>query len=167
MYKDFTKYEIYDDGRIWSYSRKKFLKPTTKNGYQVVCLSDNEGNMKQYLVHRVVYESVTGAPIPDGLQVNHIDENKANNSISNLNLMTPKENTNWGSGIERCSKARINGKRSKAVGAFKNDELVMTFPSTKECGRQGFDSGNVASCCRNCYLREGNNVFKGFEWRYI
>ena len=163
-FRNFEKYEVFEDGRIFSYKKNKFLKPTTKNGYQVVCLYDNEGNMKQYLVHRVVYESVTGAPIPDGLQVNHIDENKANNSISNLNLMTPKENTNWGSGIERCSKARINGKRSKAVGAFKNDELVMTFPSTKECGRQGFDSGNVAACCRGV---KSYKTYKGYIWRYL
>lgn len=163
MYKDFTKYEIYEDGRIWSYSRKKFLKPTTKNGYQVVCLYDNEGNMKQYLLHRVVWESVTGSPIPEGLQVNHIDENKANNNISNLNLMTPKENSNWGTGIQRQSQARINGKRSKQVGAFnRNGELVMVFPSTRECGRNGFDQGNVAACCR-CERK----TYKGFTWRYL
>ena len=163
MYKDFTKYEIYEDGRIWSYSRKKFLKPTTKNGYQVVCLYDNEGNMKQYLLHRVVWESVTGSPIPEGLQVNHKDENKANNNISNLNLMTPKENSNWGTGIQRQSQARINGKRSKQVGSFnRNGELVMVFPSTRECGRNGFDQGNVAACCRG-----EKKTYKGYEWRYL
>ena len=169
MFRDFTKYEVYPDGKIWSYSHKKWLKPwTKKDGYQQVCLSDNEGKIKWYYIHRVVYEAVTGSPIPNGMQVNHIDENKANNNISNLNLMTPKENTNWGSGIERCTKAKINNpKRSKAVGAFKDGELVMTFPSANEAGRNGFNQCAVAACCRNCYLREGNNIFNGFVWRYI
>ena len=168
-FRDYTKYEVLEDGRIWSYSHKKWLPPMTrKDGYQQVCLVDNEGKRKMYMVHRVVYESVTGEPIPEGLQVNHIDECKTNNHINNLNLMTHKENVNWGTGIQRCSKARINNpKRSKQVGAFKDGELVMTFPSIEECGRQGFCRSSVSSCCRNCYLIEGNNIFKGFEWRYI
>ena len=165
MFKNYSKYEVYPDGRIWSYSRKKFLKPTTKNGYKVVCLYDNEGNMKQYLLHRVIYEAVSGKPIPLGMQVNHINEDKTDNRFfENLNLMTPKENSNWGTGIERQSKARINGKRSKQVGAFKDGKLIMTFPSTREAGRQGFNQGNVAKCCRGV---KSYKTYKGYTWRYI
>ena len=164
MFKDFTKYEVFENGQIWSYKSNKFLKPQTlRNGYQLVNLYDNEGKMKKYLVHRVVYEAVSGEPIPEGLQVNHRNEDKTDNRFfENLNLMTPKENTNYGSGIERCTKAR-----SKQVGAFKNGELVMSFSSTNEAGRNGFDQGTVSRCCRNCFHRVGNNVYKGFEWRYI
>ena len=43
----------------------------------------------------------------------------------------------------------------------------MTFSSTNDAGRNGFDQGSVSRCCRNCFHREGNNVYKGFEWRYI
>lgn len=168
MFKDFTKYEVFDDGRIWSYSHKKFLKPfTNKGGYQLVNLTDNYGKIKWYLVHKVVYESVTGEPIPEGMQVNHINEDKMDNRFENLNLKTPKENSNWGTRNSRVSKANTNGKRSKKVGAFKDGELVMTFPSVNEAGRQGFNQGHISYCCRNCYLREGNNVYRGYEWRYI
>lgn len=168
MFRDFTKYEVYPNGKIWSYSQKKFLKPVINhNGYQRVHLSDNEGKRKYYFVHRVVWESITGYPIPEGMQVNHIDECKTNNHINNLNLMTCKENINFGSGIKRSAKARINGKSSKQVGAFQNCELVMTFQSVNEAGRNGFNKGAVAACCRNCYNREGNNVYKGLTWKYI
>lgn len=168
MYRDFTKYEIYSDGRIWSYKTNKFLKhQTRKDGYQQVVLYDNEGKPKMYRVHKVVYEAVTGNPIPEGLQINHIDENKANNRFENLNLMTPKENSNFGTRNERRAKKQTNGVRSKAVGAFKNGELVFTFPSTREGGRNGFHQGHIAACCRNCYMREGNNVYKGYEWKYL
>ena len=159
MFRNFTKYEIYEDGRIWSYKRNKFLKPSTNNlGYQVVALSDNEGKIKTYNVHRVVYEAVTGRPIPPGYEINHRSEVKTENMITNLELLTHKDNVNWGTRTERCS---------KQVGAFKNNELVLVFPSTREAGRQGFNSGNVSKCCRNCYMREGNNVYKGFVWKYI
>lgn len=174
MFRDYTKYEVYDDGRIWSYKYKKFLKPgTTKNGYQFVILTDNEGKGKNYLLHRVVWESVTGEPIPEGMQVNHINECKTDNSFVNLNLMTPKENTNWGSGIERRSKSiKINKKLSKSltnnpkisksVGAYKDGELVMTFQSAMEAKRQGFNQGNVSACCRG-----ERKIHKGYTWKYL
>ena len=169
MFKNYQNYEVYEDGRIWSYKSNKFLKPTTnKNGYQQVLLYDNEGRRKMYYLHRVVYESVSGEPIPEGMQVNHINEDKTDNRFfENLNLLTPKENTNFGTRNERITKARINGKLSKQVGAFQNNELVLVFPSTREAGRNGFNQGNVAACCRNSYIREGNNVYKGFVWKCI
>lgn len=162
-FRNFDKYEVYEDGRIWSYSHKKFLKPATnKDGYQIVCLYDNEGKRKMYRLNRVVYEAVTSEPIPQGMQVNHIDENKTNNHINNLNLMTCKENCNYGSRNERARKAKLNGKRSKAVGAFKDGKLVFTFPSTMEARRNGFSKGNVWACCIG-----KRNTHKGYEWRYI
>ena len=164
MFKNYKKYEVYDDGRIWSYSHKKWLKPQLdKYGYQRVNLSDNECKRKTYQVHRVVYEAVTGESIPEGMQCNHINEDKTDNRFCNINLLTPKENTNWGTRTERASKAKTNNpKRSKQVGAFKDGELVMTFPSAREAGRQGFHQSNVSSCCRGEL-----KTYKGFEWRYI
>ena len=175
MFRDFNKYEVYKDGRIWSYKTNRFLKPeTTKCGYQQVALSDNEGKIKMYLVHRVVYEAVTGEPIPNNLQCNHINECKLDNRFCNINLLTPKQNSNYGTRNERMSnnknrskaisKANTNNtKLSKQVGAFnRNGELVMKFASTMEAKRQGFNQGNVAACCRG-----ERNTHKGFEWRYI
>lgn len=162
-FRDYTKYDVFEDGRIWSYSRNKFLKPhTLPNGYQQVYLTDNEGNSKMYYIHRVVWESVNGAPIPDGYEINHIDEIKYNNMISNLELVTPKENCNWGTRNERRAKSQ-----SKQVGAFQNGKLVLSFTSTQEAQRQGFNQCAVSMCCRNCYIREGNNFYKGYIWKYI
>ena len=162
-FRDFDKYEVFDDGRIWSYSSKKFLKPQTlKGGYQQVCLTDNNGNKKNYYLHRVVWESVTGSQIPEGYEINHRSEVKTENMITNLELVSHKENLNYGSRTKRASKSRF-----KQVGAFKDGKIVMTFPSIAECGRQGFRQGNVCACCRNCFNREGNNVYKGFQWKYI
>lgn len=163
MFRNYSNYEVFEDGRIYSYKTKKFLKPQTqKNGYQVVNLYDNDGKMKKYLVHRIVYEAVTGEQIPECMQVNHIDERKYNNARSNLNLMSPKQNTNYGSGNERRVK-----EISKQVGAFKDGELIMTFPSTMEAGRNGFDQSAVSRCCNKCFHREGNNVYKGYTWKYL
>ena len=162
-FRNYDKYEIYEDGRIWSYWTNKWLKPTTnKDGYQIVALSDNERKKKWYSVHRIVYEAVTGEQIPEGMQCNHINECKSDNRFCNINLMTPKQNINWGSCIERRAKAQINGNRSKAVGAFKDGELVMTFQSLGEAQRQGFDKGGVWSCCNGKI-----KTHKGYTWKYL
>ena len=165
MYKDFTKYEVFDDGRIWSYSRKKFLKPTTlPNGYQQVHLYDNEGKIKMYYLHRVVYEAVTGNPIPKGMQINHRSEDKTDNRFfENLELVTPKQNINYGTRNARASKSLTNNpKRSKMVGAFKNGELIFTFPSTMEAGRNGFKQSAVSDCCNG-----KRKTHKGYTWKYL
>ena len=157
-FRDYEKYEVYEDGRIWSYYTKKFLKPvTTKKGYQQVCLVDNEGKHKNYLLHRVVFEAVSGAPIPKGYEINHRNEIKTSNMISNLESLTHKENMNYGTRNSRVSKAL-----SKQVGAFKNGELVMTFPSTAEAGRQGFDICSVSMCCNG-----KRKTHKGYTWKYL
>ena len=162
-FRNYDNYEVYEDGRIWSYWTNKFLNPKTlPNGYRQVHLTDNEGNTKWYYLHRVVWESVTGEPIPENLEINHIDEMKDNNARSNLQLVSPKENCNFGTRNSRIAKAMTNGKLSKKVGAFKNNELVMTFPSVMEAGRNGFESSNVSACCRG-----NRKTHKGYSWRYI
>ena len=164
---NFEKYEVYEDGRIWSYKTNKWLKPKTeKNGYQRVMLYDNEGNRKSYLLHRVIYESVTGNPIPKGMQINHRSEDKTSNFFENLELVTPKENVNYGTRNARISKAKKGiipkANPPKQVGAFKNGELIFTFPSAAECGRQGYNQGSVASCCRG-----ERKTHKGYTWKYL
>lgn len=178
MFRDYTNYEIYSDGRIYSYWTNKFLKPrTNKNGYQQVFLYDNEGKRKLYSVHRVVWESVNGSTIPEGYEINHRSEVKTENMINNLELVSHKENCNFGTRNNRIGKSNSkslknnknlsksltnNPKLSKPVGAFKNGELVLSLPSINEAKRQGFNLGNVYSCC----IGE-RKTHKGFEWRYI
>ena len=166
-FRNFEKYEVFEDGRIWSYSRKKFLKPkTTKNGYQRVGLTDNEGKQKFYLVHRIVWEAVTGEPIPEGYEINHRNEIKTDNRFfENLELVTHKQNLNYGTRNSKASKSLTNNpKISKQVGAFKDGKLVFTFQSTSEAQRQGFDSGNVSRCCNGV---KSYKTYKGYNWRYI
>ena len=162
-FRNYDKYEVYPNGRIWSYISKKFLKPEkNKDGYQLIKLSDNDGKPKTYQVHRVVWEAVTGEPIPKNMQINHRSEVKTENMITNLELVSHKENCNFGSRNERISKANTNGKLSKQVGAFKYGELIMTFPSLMEAKRQGFNQGHISECCNG-----ERKTHKGYTWKYL
>ena len=107
-------------------------------GYHQIQLSRN-GKKSYFFVHRLVYMAFNGE-IPEGIQVNHIDENKNNNSLSNLNLMTPKQNMNFGTAIER--RCRKQGKK------IIMDEDIE-FGSIREAARHlGCQMSNVWTCCR-------------------
>ncbi|MCU1197511.1 HNH endonuclease [Stenotrophomonas maltophilia] len=44
-----------------------------------------------WYAHRLVWEAAHG-PIPEGMQIDHLDSNAGNNALSNLDLVTPQEN---------------------------------------------------------------------------
>lgn len=76
------------------YCEPHILKPATiKCGYLMVVLTDSNGKRKNMLVHRLVAKAYI--PNPNNKPViNHIDGNKANNVISNLEWCTYTENQN-------------------------------------------------------------------------
>lgn len=83
----------------------KILKPNrNSSGYVRVPLYNDENEYKQTLVHRLVYMAHVG-PIPKGMQINHKDEDKTNNCIENLEVVTPKQNIHYGSASIRRSES--------------------------------------------------------------
>lgn len=69
----------------------KYLSPTlSKDGYLVTSLP-TDGKRSYYLVHRAVYETFYG-DIPQGMVINHIDGDKQNNRMDNLECVTHSEN---------------------------------------------------------------------------
>ena len=80
-------YEVLSDGRILNKRWNRFLKPQLNNkGYERVQLCG-----KFYFVHRLVAEKYI--PNPDNLpQVNHIDGNKTNNNVNNLEWVSNQQN---------------------------------------------------------------------------
>ena len=174
IWKDIPNYEGYQVsnlGRVKSLERidalghrlkEKILKPgITHNGYYLIGLCKNS-KVKMYYVHRLVYEAFNGS-IPEGLQVNHINEVKTDNRLENLNLMTAKENSNWGTRNERRVKKQINGKCSKSVLQYDlQDNLIKEFPSLMQVYRElGFSYGHIGDCCRG-KLKQAY----GYKWKY-
>ena len=163
----YEDYKVSNLGRILSLDYNHTGKPElmtpveTTKGYFVVHLSKNR-EYKMCRVHRLVAE--TFIPNPDNLpQVNHIDENKENNRVDNLEWKSPKGNCNHGTRNERLRKAQINDpNKSKRVLQFTLDgEFVREWPSVRECDRNGFNKGKVSACCRG-----EKPQYKGFLWMF-
>ena len=85
--KGFSKYLISTDGQVYSLKRDRLLpQGYTQRGYKQVDVCNDQGIKKHMRVHRLVYMAHIGV-IPEGMQINHKDENKVNNCIDNLELI--------------------------------------------------------------------------------
>jgi hypothetical protein len=82
-------YECSNYGNIRRIGSKSNLKPCIKNGYKAVSLWV-EGKQYPRYVHRLVAESFIGDC--SNMSINHIDGNKLNNSLDNIEIVTASEN---------------------------------------------------------------------------
>jgi hypothetical protein len=89
--KGFPNHQISKEGTIYSTRFKKLMKiQINADGYKIVSLANNN-NKKTFLVHRLVAEHYI--PKIKGKDfVNHIDSNKLNSNVDNLEWMTNSEN---------------------------------------------------------------------------
>ena len=135
------------------------------NGYMMVVLC-KDNIRKSCNVHRLVAQAFI--PNPNNLpQVNHIDENKHNNNVDNLEWVTSKENINHGTSLKRRSESqRYTQKSKKAVYQYDlNNNLIAIYVSIREAERaNGYEhTGGISHCCNN---RKGFKTFKGYKWSY-
>ena len=133
------RYEVSNLGNVKSLTRNKLLKPAStrasNRGYLFVQLGKDH---KLKYIHRAVWEAFNG-PIPEGLQINHLDENKLNNSLNNLSLVTHRENMNWGSLPEKFAKHILQ--------YDKNGNFIKEWPSIKSIQRElGISISHISKC---------------------
>lgn len=122
-------YKVSNTGKVYSFAKIKLgielvphSRPDKRKGtgslYPYVSISDNNKKIRNYNIHRLVAE--TFIPNPENKpMVNHIDGNKQNNFVTNLEWATPKENTHHAlkEGLlnppigERCASSKYKEKQ--------------------------------------------------------
>ena len=129
MINGYSNYQISNRGRVYSKTRNGTvggIRKTniTQKGYTQVSLISDEGVLENNRVHILVAEAFI--PNPENKpQVNHIDEDKTNNHVSNLEWVTAKENANHGTRNLKISKAK--SQKIKCI------ETGIIYNSAKEC----------------------------------
>ena len=107
-------YFITEDGKVFSSATNKFLTThKDKDGYLKVRLISVDNRRHTYSVHRLVLMNFSPVENMDILQVNHIDGNKENNSLSNLEWVTCSENIKHAFKIGLKTQAGENNNASK------------------------------------------------------
>lgn len=179
--KGFEEYTIDTEGNVFSKRKNRYLKATVnKHGYCKVKLFKNNYG-KIYSVHRLVAEAFI--PNPENKpQVNHIDSNRRNNNIENLEWVTNKENMQHAVRNNRfANMAKINSEKMKKNAVYltgylkanekwrrkvnkcnENGEILGTYESMVDAERKtGICAQGINQVCRGKRKRAG-----GYIWHY-
>lgn len=150
--KNYPNYEVSIFGDVRNIKTGRILKLQNHNvGYKSVML----GAKNSKTVHRLVAE--TFIPNPENLPtVNHINGDKTDNRVENLEWCTHKNNSLHAvrNDLVSCNK--------EVIQFTLDGEFVAEYKSTGEAARLGgFTQSSVAECCRGILKQH-----KGFVWKY-
>jgi hypothetical protein len=164
------KYQISNLGRVKSFRGKinqngKLLSPfIDSKGYRAINLAS-----RWYKLHRLI--AMTFIPNPENKQtVNHIDGNKINNDISNLEWATQKENNKHArdTGLHTViGNPELTGRRHCCykgdIQGFDNmGNLVVSFRGATDMKSQGY-----ASTCVYRVINGNRKTYKGLVYRRV
>jgi hypothetical protein len=144
-------YEVSNLGNVRHIERKKILSPKDNgHGYKTWCRREN-GKLKRSYIHRTVYKAFVG-DIPEGMVINHINFEPESNELSNLELVTSKQN---------YYHSRNNGRFNEA---FKKQSEFMKGNTLRKNMTEEQEERRVATWKAN-YKKENHGLYgvKGFD----
>lgn len=152
------KYQVSNKGRVKSLNfnrtgKEAILKAKNHVGYPRVILWKG-GKRHEICVHRLVAEAFL--PNPDNKQfVNHIDGDRRNNNVENLEWCTPQENA-----IHSVTVLGNNPNKWSSTPVF-CAETGEKFPSQVAAAKAfGATQGEIGRCARqNCHTVQGKHFF--------
>lgn len=151
-------YQVSNLGRVKRVSYNKILKPScNKYGYLIVGLYKN-GKSKSHYIHRLVAnEFITN---PNNLPcINHMDENKFNNTVENLEWCTHKYNSNYGTAAKRMGIKH----RKKVIQISLSGKIINVWNSIIDAVKKtNTNYGDISACCKNKRKTAG-----GYIWKYL
>lgn len=141
-----------ENGIIYGLRGQKLIPCRTQNGYYTVTV-----NNKRQKVHRLILMTATQNS-GEGLQVNHIDGDKSNNRISNLEWVNAKTNTRHAevTGLRTHNQIKVRKDRK-----LSDDEVVLI----KHCLSLGWNTKQIKEVCpkanpKNIYAIKNNLSYK-------
>lgn len=158
IWKEFENYYVSSLGRIRHKEKNNLLKPSITCGYYKVRLSNN-GLVKDYMIHQLVYQIFKGNYDKSKYVIDHIDGNKLNNDINNLRLLTNSENAN-----AALYETKTNTSAKKVAQYTKDGEFIKEFASARLAAKElNLDSSTISKVCRGQNKTHGGFIFKYIE----
>lgn len=153
-----TNYSVTQDGTVINNNTNYTLKGQKNkvNGYWSVNITV-PGDKKRLYIHRMVAETFKPNPNSKNLEVNHIDGNKDNNHIDNLEWVTSAENK------QHARENNLNS--SKPVYCFDDDlNLVVSYRSIMDAYRvTGYSTAQISSACNMEPKVKSYNYYWSFD----
>jgi hypothetical protein len=153
---EFDNYGISNLGNIKNIKNGKFLTPfLNKNGYLTYTFCQN-GVKKTFRIHRLV--ALYFIPNPNNLPyVNHMDGDKTNNRVENLEWCTAKENDN------HARKTGLKNQEKPIIAENIETKEIITFKSVTEAGAiLGINKGTISKV-----LKGKRNQTHGYKFYFI
>lgn len=149
-----TVYQISDKGRVKNSKTGRIIDGTLLDcGYRRVEIKFENGQSKRFLIHLLVYECFVS---PNFDEINHINGNKTDNRVENLESVIHQENM-----IKACYET--NAWNFRRVAQYdKEGNFIREYANASEAGRA---MGILPSSMRNCIrLRNGRHKDYIFKW---
>lgn len=157
----YTEYQnCLSDDRIGIKSRvnEKILKGHLCYGYHYVGLTKN-GKTKGFRVHRLVADAFIPNPNNNPI-INHKDENRLNNHVSNLEWCDCKYNLNYGNSRKKLSESLIKNRGVKVVQKNREGQVIAEYKSIIEASRAtGIPNPNINKVVHKKYDKEWNGKY--------
>lgn len=151
-------YQVSNLGRVKRVTTGRILKGgKDKDGYLQVTLCKNSTKSTKK-IHRLVAQTFVSNS-ENKPEINHIDEDKANNRVNNLEWSTRKENNNHGTHNERSSRTQSIPIIATNIKTGESQE----FYGTNECARQlGLQASHITEVLK-CKIRQTG----GYTFKYL
>lgn len=167
IWKDIPNYEgLYQASNLGSIKNsrtEKILKPRIdKNGYFKHILYI-KGVPKEFRTHRLI--ALTFIENPNNLpQVNHIDENKENNCVDNLEWIDAKGNSNHATRNRRVAIGVKKSSKKKPVNQYDLDgNFIKTWESLREIEREL----NIAHSNLSLAIKNKDGIMNNYKWQFV
>ncbi|ANY28833.1 HNH endonuclease [Lactococcus phage 4R15L] len=152
----FENYEVSNLGKIRNIKSGKILKPILRRDGYLTHNLYGHNKQKHLLLHRILATAFIDNP-EEKPCVNHIDENKLNNDLSNLEWCTVRENLVHGTRMKRIAEKLSQ----KVIQLDLNDNVLNEFESMNQAERETRVAlSSISSCC-NGRTKSGG----GFKWK--
>jgi len=151
---------VSDEGRVF----RELAPASNTSGYKTIELKRNDNTRKRMLVHRIMGYAFMDK-FNDSLEVNHMDGNKSNNSIGNLEMTTSEENAFHArkTFLNLPAVGGIFNKQSKPVVCTKDGNIIGIFPSQGIAAEMmNIDKGDIGKVCKG-----QRGLLNGFNFEYL
>lgn len=162
------KYKVSNNGRIKNMMTNNLVPQNISNSgyYRVGLYLNNKSKNKE--VHRIVAETFIDNP-ENKIEVNHIDGNKLNNNVDNLEWVTHKENINhaWKNNLfepvrEASKRYGKNNPSAKGVIQYDiNENKIEEYECIEDAAiKTNVNKTNIGKCCNGRRKTAGGYIWK-------